>query len=109
MNKSDIIKEVAERTGVPISEAKKVVEATLDVISEHLQAGEDVKLVGFGTFGTRKRASRTGVNPRTGQRIRIQSRTVPVFSPGSQLKAVASAGDSDETDDPGEFVTRGKK
>ncbi len=109
MNKSDIIKEVAERTGVPISEAKKIVEATLDVISEHLQAGEDVKLVGFGTFGIRKRAARTGVNPRTGHRIVIRSKTVPVFSPGSQLRAVASAADPDETDDPGEFITRGKK
>jgi DNA-binding protein HU-beta len=109
VNKSNIIKEVAERTGVPISEAKKIVEATLDVISEHLKAGEDVRLAGFGTFGIRKRRARAGFNPRTRQRIEIGAKTVAVFSPGSQLKAVASAGDQGETDDPGEFITKGKK
>lgn len=55
MNKSEIIKEVAKRTGVPISEAKKIVEATLDIISEHVKLGEDVKLSGFGTFGTQRK------------------------------------------------------
>jgi nucleoid DNA-binding protein len=109
VNKSELIKEVANRAGVSIREAKNIVEATLEVISEHLQSGEDVKLIGFGTFATKKRAPRTGVNPRTGQRIEIKSRTVPVFSPGAQLKAMANVEDPEKTDDPGEFIKKGEK
>lgn len=109
MNKSDLIKEVANRAGVSIKEAKKIVEATIEIISEHLKSGEDVKLIGFGTFATKRRASREGRNPRTGQPIEIKSRTVPVFSPGAQLKAMANVKDPEKTGDPGEFINKGKK
>ncbi|MBA6408720.1 HU family DNA-binding protein [Pseudoalteromonas sp. 5Ae-yellow] len=112
MNKSDIIKEVAHRTGVSIEQAKLIVEATFNVIAEHIKDGDKVNLVGFGTFSSKARAARVGRNPKTGQRITISPKHVPVFTAGKTLKqSVASADpDSDTTDDPGEFVTyTGKK
>ena len=82
---------------------------TLSIIAEHLESGDSVKLLGFGTFSVKRRAARVGVNPRTGQRVEIKSAKVPHFAPGSQLKAVTSGRKGDKTDDPGEFVREGKK
>lgn len=109
MNKSELIREVAKRSNVPIDEARKIVEATLEVIAEHLGSGDDVKLLGFGTFKTRLRATRARINPRTGRIVKARTKRVPDFSPGEKLRAVASSKDSDKTDDPGEFISKGKK
>lgn len=122
MNKSEIIKEVAKRTGVPIAEAKKIVEATLDVISEHVKLGENVKLSGFGTFRTQRRVGVTstrqkdrnkrhvtaGKRGRRERHAKAVGKAKAVFSPGSRLKEIAVAA-SEKTGDPGEFITKGKK
>ncbi|EGR2831739.1 HU family DNA-binding protein [Vibrio cholerae] len=111
MNKTEVIKEVAKRTGVTHSEAKKIVEATLDVISEHLTHGDEVQFLGFGRFGLRKRKERQGIHPKTGESIRIAAATTPVFVPGKKLKTVVMArglhdddDDLEKTNDPGEFI-----
>ena len=126
MNKSEIIQEVAKRTGVPIAEAKKIVEATLDVISEHVILGENVKLSGFGTFGTKrsvgvarqrgmgKRHATARQQRRREHHVRVARKTEAVFSPSARLKKIEvsvseKSGNPGETDDPGEFITRGKK
>ena len=66
MNRPELGNRVAERTGLGPSAAKDAVDAVFAVIADALAKGEDVRIAGFGAFGTRKRAARTGRNPRTG-------------------------------------------
>lgn len=67
-------------------EAQAAVDCVLDTIRKSLKKGETVTLVGFGTFGVKKRKARTGRNPRTGETLRIAAKRVPVFKPGKWLK-----------------------
>ena len=92
MNKSELVAKVAEKAGVAKKDAEKSVNAVLESISETLASGEEVQLVGFGTFKVRERAERKGRNPQTGEEITIAATKVPVFRAGKSLKeAVAGA------------------
>ncbi|QKG85669.1 HU family DNA-binding protein [Kroppenstedtia pulmonis] len=86
MNKSQLVEKVANATGKTKKESTELVEAVLNTISEALQNGEKVSLIGFGNFEVRERAARTGRNPQTGEAIQIQASRVPAFKPGKQLK-----------------------
>ncbi|BCJ85710.1 HU family DNA-binding protein [Effusibacillus dendaii] len=86
MNKGDLIATVAENTSLKKADAEKAVNAILDSISEAMQNGEKVQLIGFGTFETRQRAARSGRNPQTGKEISIPASQVPTFKPGAGLK-----------------------
>ncbi len=86
MSKTELIAEVATRTGLSKKDAESAVSATLDVISDTLADGGKVQLVGFGTFETRERSARSGHNPTTGEVIEIPSSTVPAFKAGKALK-----------------------
>ena len=71
MNKSGLADRVADRIGVSRSVAVEAVEAVFEAVGEALARGEEVRMVGFGTFGIRNRPARTGRNPRTGERVEI--------------------------------------
>jgi len=86
MQKTDFIKAVAERAKVSQRETKQIIDAALDVITEALARGEKVTLTGFGTFEVRTRQERDGVNPQTGEKIRIPATKTPGFSASSTLK-----------------------
>jgi DNA-binding protein HU-beta len=86
MNKPELVKAIAEKAGLKKKEAEAALAAFLEVTEEALKKGDKVTLIGFGTFATRKRAKRTGVNPRTGKKIKIPAKTVPYFKPGKKLK-----------------------
>lgn len=86
MQKTDFVKSVADRAGVSQKEAKMVVDAALDLITETLKQGEKVTLTGFGTFEVRQRQEREGVNPQTRQKIKIAATKTPGFSASSTLK-----------------------
>lgn len=86
MQKTDFVKSVAERAGVSQKEAKRVVDAALDIITDTLKQGEKVTLTGFGTFEVRQRQEREGVNPQTRQKIKIAATKTPGFSASSTLK-----------------------
>jgi len=86
MNKTDVIRKVAEKTGQSLKEAEVSTNAILSTIEEALAAGDKVQILGFGTFETRKRSERNGRNPLTGEPITIPSGIVPVFKPGGKLK-----------------------
>ncbi|OYD08058.1 HU family DNA-binding protein [Paludifilum halophilum] len=86
MNKSQLVDRVAEATGKTKKESTELVEAVLNAISDALQKGEKVSLIGFGNFEVRERAARTGRNPQTGESIQIEASRVPAFKPGKQLK-----------------------
>jgi len=86
MNKAQLIDAVADTTDISKASASRAVESVLDIITGSLKNGDSVTLVGFGTFTTRKRAARSGRNPRTGATIQIPASTLPVFKPGKALK-----------------------
>jgi DNA-binding protein HU-beta len=86
MNKSELIARVAEITELSKKDATKAVEAVFDAISEALQKGDKVQLVGFGNFEVRERSARKGRNPQTGQEIEIAASKVPAFKPGKALR-----------------------
>ncbi|MBO2521100.1 MAG: HU family DNA-binding protein [Clostridia bacterium] len=90
MNKSELIAQVAEKTGLTKRAAGESVEAVLSAIEEALVKGEKVTLVGFGTFEVRHRAARKGVNPATGAVIEIPASKVPAFKAGKALKEAVS-------------------
>lgn len=91
MTKNDLIKAVATKTGLNNTEATKALDAVLDAVVEAVAANDEVRLVGFGTFGSVKREARTGRNPRTGEPLKIAASTTPRFKAGKVFKdAVAS-------------------
>lgn len=90
MNKSEVIDAVAESADVPKTVAVRAVEAMTQVITTALKNGEDVSLIGFGTFRVKQRAARLGRNPRTGSTIEIKASKLPVFKPGKALKDAVS-------------------
>ncbi len=92
MTKAEFIDEVARKTDLTKAEAGKAVEAVLGTISDTLKRGGDVTFTGFGKFTVQARAARTGVNPRTGEKVQIAATKVPKFSAGSQLKASVKGG-----------------
>ena len=86
MNKNDLIAKIAESTGLSKGDSTKAVEGVLDTITNSLKSGEEVRLVGFGTFTVANRAQSEGRNPRTGERITIPASRQPKFKAGKGLK-----------------------
>lgn len=86
MNKTELITEVAERTGNTKKDAKTTVDAVFEVIQEKLVSGRDVSILGFGTFKVKERAARKGRNPQDGSEIEISARKAVTFTVGKQLK-----------------------
>lgn len=86
MNKNDLIGTVAEASGLSRSQASSAVESVFDSISGALKKGDEVRLVGFGTFSVAKRKASTGRNPRTGEPMKIKASNQPKFKAGKGLK-----------------------
>jgi len=88
MNKTDLINNIAAKSGLTKKDVETVLNGFLGEVTEALSSGEKVQLIGFGTFKSAKRAARTGKNPRTGQALKIPATTLPKFVPGAKFKAV---------------------
>ncbi len=86
MNKQDLIGTVADTTGLSRGDATRAVEGVFDAITGALKRGDEVRLVGFGTFTISKRKASTGRNPRTGEPMQIKESTQPKFKAGKGLK-----------------------
>ena len=86
MTKADLIAAVAEKSGFSRKDSEKALNAVIASITDALTSGDKVQIVGFGTFEVRERAAREGVNPRTGDKIKIAASKVPAFKAGSALK-----------------------
>ena len=86
MNKSELINAIAEQADLTKADAGRALDAVQKAIENTLIAGNSVTLVGFGTFGVKDRAERTGRNPQTGREITIAAAKVPFFKPGKSLK-----------------------
>jgi DNA-binding protein HU-beta len=86
MTKNDLAERVAERTGMPASQARNAVETIIETVSDELARGGEVALAGFGKFSVSHRAARSGRNPSTGQTIQIAASKAAKFSAASALK-----------------------
>ena len=86
MNKAELINAVAAATEFSKKDAEAAVTATLEAITSALKDGDQVQLVGFGSFEVKKRAARVGRNPKTNDTIEIPASVVPVFKAGKALK-----------------------
>ena len=90
MNKNELINEVAKKSDLTKAKASDAVDAVIDAIERSLKKGQDVRLVGFGTFTVVKRKATEGRNPRTGAVIKIAASKQPKFKPGKALKEVVN-------------------
>ncbi len=90
MNKNDLIAQVAEKAGLTKADATKAVDGVFDCIGSALAEGNEVRLVGFGTFNVAQRAASEGRNPRTGEKIQIPASKQPKFKAGKNLKAMVN-------------------
>jgi DNA-binding protein HU-beta len=86
VGKDELVRDVAQRSGLGVGEAKRAIEATLQAIEEQMGEGNEVRLTGFGKFSVSERSARIGRNPRTGESMQIAAKSVPRFSAGAELK-----------------------
>lgn len=86
MNKLEIVKVIAEKSGLTQKEVAGVVDTMIDTIISELKRGEEVNIAGFGKFVVKKRAARTSINPRTKQAINVPASKAPTFRAGKQFK-----------------------
>lgn len=85
MNKAELIDAIAAK-GLTKKDAEIALNATIEAVKNALKAGDKVQLAGFGTFAVKERAAREGINPRTGEKIKIAATKVPAFAAGKNLK-----------------------
>lgn len=91
MNKSQLVEHIAQTADLSKVKAEAALSATIEGISNALSNGEEVALVGFGTFKVNERAARTGRNPRTGEAIQIAATKTPAFKAGKALKEAVNS------------------
>ena len=90
MNKNDLVAAVADGSGLSKADAGRAVDAVFAAISDALKSGDEVRIVGFGSFSVAHRAASTGRNPRTGEAIQIAASKQPKFKAGAPLKAAVN-------------------
>ncbi len=86
MNKAELVSSLAATTSLTQKDVTKVLEALVETVKTTLKKGEDITLIGFGTFKVSTRAARTGRNPKTGAELKIKASKVPSFKAGKNLK-----------------------
>lgn len=90
MTKAELVAAMAAKTGSTKKDTEAALSAFITAVTEALEKGDSVQLVGFGTFEVRERAARTGINPRTKESIKIEATKVPAFKAGRALKDAVS-------------------
>ncbi|HEY3128414.1 MAG TPA: integration host factor subunit beta [Acidobacteriota bacterium] len=86
MTKAELVEEVAKNSNLTKKDAEVIVQTVLDSIIDSLKEGRKVELRGFGSFRLRQRSSRTGRNPKTGEKVKVPAKRIPYFKPGKELK-----------------------
>jgi len=86
MNKSQLVSAVASDSGLSKTDSSRAIESLIDTVTRTLKKGDEVSITGFGKFSVVNRAARQGVNPRTGERVKIKASKAPKFSAGATRK-----------------------
>ncbi len=92
MNRKELIEALAKKTDSTKADADRNIAALIEIVTATLKKGDNVALVGFGSFEVRKRAARIGRNPKTGAELKIKASKVPAFKAGASLKAAVNGG-----------------
>ena len=90
MNRKELIEALASKTDSTKADADRSIAAIIEIVTATLKKGDSISLVGFGSFEVRKRAARTGRNPKTGAELKIKASKVPAFKAGATLKAAVN-------------------
>jgi DNA-binding protein HU-beta len=90
MNKSQLVEAVASDSGLSKADSSRAIESVLATVTKTLKKGDEISITGFGKFSVVKRAARQGVNPRTGERVKIKASKAPKFTAGASLKQAIS-------------------
>ena len=90
MKKTELVAAIAEKAEISKKDAEKALAAFVETVTETLDKGDKVQLIGFGTFEVRKRAARTGINPQTKKTIKIPASKTPVFKACQAFKAAVA-------------------
>ena len=88
MNKSELIDYIAGETKMTKAQTERMLDCTIEIVKKTVKKGDEVKLVGFGTFTKAKRKARMGRNPQTGKSIKIPAAWYPKFRPGAEFKDI---------------------
>ena len=86
MNKTQLVEAVSADSGLTKADASRAIESFVSTVGKTLKKGDEVVITGFGKFSVVKRAARQGVNPRTGEKVKIKASKAPKFTPGAGLK-----------------------
>ena len=86
MNKNELIRETANNAGITIKEATTAFDAVVKAITDGLKNGEKIQITGFGTFEVKEKPERDGLNPKTGEKIKISASKLPAFKFGKAFK-----------------------
>jgi DNA-binding protein HU-beta len=86
MNRAELVAAIASKTKSSKSQVETYLDVTLNIIQKTVSSGEEVKLVGFGSFSKSLRKAKTGRNPKTGQTVKVPNTNVPRFKPGKEFK-----------------------
>ena len=92
MTKAELVDEVARVVQLTKKQAETIVNIVFDSIVDSLRSGQKIELRGFGSFRLRSRKSRTGRNPKTGEKVEVPSKKIPYFKPGKELKELINQG-----------------
>lgn len=90
MNKAELVQAISSASELTQTESKRVLDAFIAIVTMSVAKGNDITLVGFGSFKSAKRAARTGKNPKTGEPLKIAATVVPKFSAGASFKAAVA-------------------
>ena len=86
MNKQELTAQIMEKVKTNKATAERFINAFMEVVSDAIAKGDNVQLIGFGTFGSRERSARIARNPKTGSTVTVAAKTVPTFKAGKALK-----------------------
>lgn len=90
MNKTQLVEAVSADSGLSKADAQRAIESFVGTVGKMLKKGDEVAITGFGKFSVVKRAARQGVNPRTGEKVKIKASKAPKFTAGATLKQAVS-------------------
>ena len=92
MNKAQLVEAIAKSAGLSKAKAQAALDATIETIVKAVKKGDNVAIAGFGTFKKVRKKARTGINQKTGQKIKIKAKNAPKFSPGKAFKDAVAKG-----------------
>jgi integration host factor subunit beta len=109
MTKADLVEEVTQLGDLTRRDGEVIVETIFDAVVQALRSGDKIEIRGFGSFRIRQRKSRTGRNPKTGDKVQVPAKRVPYFKPSKELRDLVNPRNKEEAGEPvsGEHAAAG--